>query len=79
VDDVIKCILTKKPAGIYDVGTSKPISFMDVAEIISEKYNAKIEMIPFPNHLKGKYQTYTCARKHFDMNFISVKEYVSQN
>jgi ADP-L-glycero-D-manno-heptose 6-epimerase len=79
IDDVIDCILTEKDSGIYDVGTSNPISFKEVAEIIAEKYSADIKVIPFPENLKNKYQFYTCARNHFDKKFISVKEYIDRN
>lgn len=48
--------------GIYDVGTCNPISFMDVAELVAEKYDATIKFIPMPDIIKGKYQTYTKAR-----------------
>ena len=65
-----------KPSGIYDLGTSNPTSFQTVGELIAEKYNGEIEYIPFPEHLKGKYQTYTCAKKEWDHKFISVKEYL---
>jgi ADP-L-glycero-D-manno-heptose 6-epimerase len=77
VEDLIKCIQTDMPSGFYDGGTSSPISFQKVAELISEKYNVPIEIIPFPEHLKNKYQYYTCARKHFDINFTSVENYLN--
>ncbi|MFZ9610633.1 MAG: NAD-dependent epimerase/dehydratase family protein [Methylococcales bacterium] len=77
VGNVIDCMLTKKDSGIYDVGTSKAISFMEVANIISEKYGSTIKVVPFPNNLNGKYQMKTCAKKDFDIDFISVKDYVN--
>jgi ADP-L-glycero-D-manno-heptose 6-epimerase len=77
VGDVIDCINTEMPPGIYDVGTSKPISFMQVAEFVAEKYNAGIQEIPFPGYLEGKYQRYTCAQKHFGKEFTSVKQYLT--
>jgi len=48
-------------SGIWNVGTGKAKSFLEVAEEVAEKYNAKIEYIPFPEHLKHSYQRYTCA------------------
>lgn len=78
VEDVIDCMMKDKPSGIYDVGTSEPVSFDDVGHLIADKYNAKIEYIPFPNKLKGKYQTYTCARKDFDHKFIGVQEFLQR-
>lgn len=79
VKDVVKCMTDclPKESGIYDIGTSNPVSFMDVANIISKKYAAKIDVTKFPQHLNGKYQYYTCAKKQFDMNFITVKDYLT--
>ena len=65
-----------KPSGIYDLGTSNPTSFQEVAELVAKKYDGTIEYIPFPEHLEGKYQTYTCAKKEWDHEFITVKEYL---
>ena len=77
VDDVVDIVLNNnKPSGIYDLGTSNPITFQEVGELVAEKYNGIIEYIPFPEHLKGKYQTYTCAKKEWNNKFISVKEYL---
>jgi ADP-L-glycero-D-manno-heptose 6-epimerase len=76
VEDVIDCMMMDKSSGIYDVGTSKPISFYRVAELIADKYNAKIETIPFPDHLKDKYQYHTCSNRDFEHQFISVEEYL---
>jgi ADP-L-glycero-D-manno-heptose 6-epimerase len=63
VDDVTA--ITKKaidfPSGIYNVGTGKTRSFFNVASIISNWTGAKIIEIPFPEHLIGKYQEYTCS------------------
>ena len=77
VGDIVETVLNNdKPSGIYDLGTSNPTSFQTVGELIAEKYNGEIEYIPFPEHLKGKYQTYTCAKKEWDHKFISIKEYL---
>ena len=77
VDDVVDIVLNNdKPSGIYDLGTSNPTSFQEVGELVAEKYNGIIKYIPFPEHLKGKYQTYTCAKKEWDHEFITVKEYL---
>ena len=77
VDDIVDIVLNNdKPSGIYDLGTSNPTSFQEVGELVAEKYNGIIKYIPFPEHLKGKYQTYTCAKKEWDHKFISVKEYL---
>lgn len=47
--------------GVFNIGTGNPISFLDVAELIAEKTGAKIEEIPFPEHLREHYQVFTKA------------------
>jgi len=79
VDDVVDIVLNNdKPSGIYDLGTSNPITFQEVGELVAEKYNGTIEYIPFPEHLEGKYQDYTCAKKEWDYKFTTVKEYLQR-
>lgn len=78
VDDIVDLVLNnKKKSGIYDLGTSNPVSFQHVADCCIQKYGGEIEYIPFPHHLKGKYQTYTCAKPTWgDYKFKTVKEYL---
>lgn len=77
VDDIVNIVLNNEaPSGIYDLGTGNPISFQEVAELVIKKEGGEIEYIPFPEHLQGKYQTYTCADNKFDYNFKTVKEYL---
>ena len=78
VDDIVKVVLDNdKGSGIYDLGTSAPVSFEHVAECCIQKYGGEIEYIPFPHHLEGKYQTYTCAKPTWeDYKFKTVKEYL---
>lgn len=78
VDDIVDLVLNnKKKSGIYDLGTSKPVSFQHVAECVAKKYNGEIEYIPFPDHLKGKYQDYTCAKPTWgDYKFTTVEDYL---
>ena len=77
VDDIVDIVLNNdKPSGIYDLGTSNPTSFQEVGELVAEKYNGIIKYIPFPEHLKGKYQTYTCAKKEWDYKFTTIKDYL---
>jgi ADP-L-glycero-D-manno-heptose 6-epimerase len=78
VDDIVKVVLdNKKGSGIYDLGTSNPVSFDHVAQCCIKKYGGEIEYIPFPDHLKGKYQTYTCAKREWgNRKFKTVKEYL---
>ena len=67
VDDVVKvnleCAFGNIVPGIYNVGSGKPISFHDVATIVSEfvENNTSILEVPFPENLKGRYQKYTNA------------------
>lgn len=81
VDDIVKVITTNvRVSGIYDLGTMKPVSFLDVAEWVSEKYNATVKFIPMPEILKGRYQFHTKARPHFtEFMFTSVKEWLEKH
>ena len=52
-------------SGIYNCGTGHARSFTDIARIIQTlESEARIETIPFPGHLEGKYQTFTQADSH---------------
>jgi|TARA_B100001250_G_scaffold133220_1_gene113875 ADP-L-glycero-D-manno-heptose 6-epimerase len=80
VGDVVDLVLNNdQPSGIYDIGTGHPHSFRDIADIIAEKYNAKIEEIDFPEHLQGKYQFYTCADMLWNngYNYTNVEDYIN--
>lgn len=78
VGDVCKAMQQEnRPSGIYDCGTCKTIKFSEVAKLVAEKYNASIEVIPFPEHLKRKYQFYTCANTSVD-DSITVQQYLHQ-
>ena len=78
VGDIVEVVLNNdKPSGIYDLGTSNPVSFKLVAELIAAKYNGKIEYVPFPEHLKGKYQYLTIAEKVWDYQFVNVAQYLN--
>jgi len=78
VDDIVHLVLNNnKRSGIYDLGTSNPVSFQHVAECVAKKYNGEIEYVPFPDHLKGKYQDYTRARGEWgDYIFTTVERYL---
>jgi len=77
VDDIVDVVLNNNaPSGIYDLGTGKPISFQEVADLVIKKEGGDIEYIPFPDHLKDKYQTYTCADNKFDYEFKTVEQYL---
>ncbi len=78
VNDIVNVVLNHSgPSGIYDLGTAHPISFQEVAELVIKKEGGEIEYIPFPEHLQGKYQTYTCADMSWiDYDFMTVKDYL---
>lgn len=48
-------------SGIYNVGTGRSQSFNDVAGALISFYGGQIEYIPFPEDLKGRYQSFTEA------------------
>ena len=76
VNDVVDVVLNNtNKSGIYDLGTSKPVSFQHVAECMRDKYNGKIEYVKFPEHLRGKYQTYTKAKEEWDHRFMTIEDY----
>jgi ADP-L-glycero-D-manno-heptose 6-epimerase len=77
VGDVCKAMQQEnRPSGIYDCGTCKTVKFSEVAKLVAEKYNASIEVIPFPEHLKRKYQFYTCANTPI-ANAITIEQYLN--
>jgi len=59
--DIHQKFFDVKESGIWNLGTGRPTSFEDVARMIADRYNAKIEYIPMPEHLEKQYQKYTCA------------------
>ncbi|MBI3772494.1 MAG: ADP-glyceromanno-heptose 6-epimerase [Gammaproteobacteria bacterium] len=49
-------------SGIFNLGTGRCQSFNDVARaVIAHHQRGEIEYIPFPDHLKGRYQSFTEA------------------
>ncbi len=49
-------------SGIYNTGTGRAQTFNDVANAVIDYHGrGKIRYIPFPDHLKGAYQSYTEA------------------
>jgi ADP-L-glycero-D-manno-heptose 6-epimerase len=80
VEDVVHIMLKNElGSGIYDLGTSSPISFKTVAKLIQRKYGGEIKYIPFPKNLKGKYQTSTKAKEVFLHPYKSVLEWLNVN
>jgi len=49
-------------SGIFNLGTGKSHSFNDVARaVIKAEGKGEIEYVPFPDHLRGRYQSFTEA------------------
>jgi ADP-L-glycero-D-manno-heptose 6-epimerase len=89
VDDVVDVNLWflehPEQRGIYNVGTGKAETFNVVAQAVIEWHgHGNVEYIPFPEHLKGSYQSYTQADisglRHvgYEKKFLDVKEGVSR-
>ncbi|MEM1243468.1 MAG: ADP-glyceromanno-heptose 6-epimerase, partial [Pseudomonadota bacterium] len=66
VADVVKTNLwfmaNPQQSGIFNVGTGRAQTFNELAQsVIDWHQRGKIEYIPFPDHLKGHYQSFTQA------------------
>lgn len=52
----------KGPSGIYNCGTGRAEPFLNIAKaVIAYHQRGEVEFIPFPEHLKGHYQSFTQA------------------
>lgn len=60
VDYHLKFMKTES-SGLFNLGTGKAKSFLQVADEIGKKYPSVISCIPMPDNLKDSYQKYTCA------------------
>lgn len=88
VEDVVKVNLwawKNKISGIYNLGTGNAESFQAVANaVIGFHQKGAIETIPFPEHLKSRYQAYTQAdilalrEAGYDQKFKTVAEGVKE-
>ncbi len=85
VDDVVAVNLwlwqNSSVSGIFNVGTGQAQTFNDVAKaVISNAQRGEIVYIPFPDHLKGHYQSFTEAdlsllrQAGYDADFKSVEQ-----
>jgi len=85
VDDVVAVNLwfAENPdkSGIFNLGPAKAQPFKDVAQAVIDFHGqGEIEYIPFPEHLKGAYQSYTQAdntllrEAGYDKPFKTVEE-----
>ncbi len=78
VDDVVAVNLWlwahPQVSGIFNLGTGRSQSFNDVARAVIDWHGrGAIEYIPFPEHLKGRYQSFTEA----DMNALRQAGYTA--
>ena len=73
--------------GIYNCGTGHAHSFNTVAKAVLKHFGApvdKLEYVPFPEVLKGKYQSYTQADETallsvgYDGGFTGIEEAVEE-
>ena len=89
VEDVVKVNLwfleNQKVSGIFNVGTGKSQTFNEVAHsVINWNKRGKINYIPFPEKLKGAYQSYTQAnisklrKVGYKDEFLNVQEGVKK-
>ena len=84
IEDVVKVVLfflKSGKSGIYNCGTGNERSFLDMANVFVKQFgNCKINTVPFPEHLKGKYQTFTKAnpdklrQSGYTKAFLSLEE-----
>lgn len=88
VEDCVKVNLWfldhPEKSGIFNLGTGRCQSFKDVANaVIAWHGQGEIEFIPFPDHLKGRYQSFTEAdisalrKAGYSGEFKSVEEGVA--
>ncbi|PPK72481.1 ADP-glyceromanno-heptose 6-epimerase precursor [Methylobacter tundripaludum] len=89
VDDVVDVNLWfldhPEQRGIYNVGTGRAETFNAVAQTVTDWHKeGEIEYIPFPEHLKGAYQSYTQAdisglrEAGYTKDFLTVKQGVAR-
>ncbi len=89
VDDVVAVNLwfmdNPHVSGIFNVGTGRAQSFNDVAHaVLTWHGKGELQYIPFPDHLKGSYQSYTQAdisrlrEAGYNNDFLTVEQGVTR-
>lgn len=53
--------LTIPESGVWNIGTGRTQTFLEIAELVSRLTGATIAKVPLPEHLEQQYQWYTCA------------------
>lgn len=61
VVEVHKKMFSVNESGIWNLGSGRATSFADVARMIADKYDARVEYIDMPEEVARQYQKYTCA------------------
>ena len=85
VDDVVKVNLWffdhPEARGVFNLGTGRSQTFNDVANaVIAWHGRGEITYVPFPEHLQGRYQSYTEAdigalrACGYDQSFLNVEQ-----
>ena len=88
VDDVVRVtrFFVERPelCGIYNCGSGQAETFLAVAEAVQAHHpQASIRFIPFPDEIRPRYQTYTCAdlgrlrRAGYEHAFVSLADGVA--
>jgi len=75
IEDVIQSNIlcsTQKKSGVYNVGTGKPRSFVDIVQILQSELNTSFDIDYFPNPYKG-YQMHTQADISNTVNKLGYK------
>jgi len=76
-------MLHKDISGIFNLGSGKTVSFLDVANSVKSKYGGEIETIPIPENIRSQYQEYTCANmdklnRIVRHTYKTVEEYINE-
>ncbi len=80
VYDVVRIheqMMNQDVSGIFNLGTGKARNLESVAQVIADKYDAKIKYIDMPEKLKGQYQEYTCADNALLHNTIPIRHWLT--
>ena len=68
IDDIVKINLfflgKSETSGIFNCGCGIPNTFLRAAELVAKIYKCTIKPVPFPEKLKGRYQSFTKADLH---------------
>jgi ADP-L-glycero-D-manno-heptose 6-epimerase len=70
-------MMKQDTGGIFNVGTGTARNLEDIAKVIADKYDAKIEYIDMPDKLIGQYQEYTCADNAKLHNTVPVRRWMT--